>query len=57
MKKTNEKGITLITLVITVIILLILASVGITSGKQTIDMAKYNQFKSELTTIQTKIKR
>lgn len=55
MKKTNEKGITLITLVITVIILLILASVGITSGKQTIDMAKYNQFKSELTTIQTKI--
>ena len=55
MKKTNEKGITLITLVLTIIILLILASIGITSGNQTIDMAKYNQFKSELTTLQTKI--
>ena len=40
MKKTNEKGITLITLVLTIIILLILASIGITSGNQTIDMAK-----------------
>lgn len=55
MKKTNEKGITLVTLVITIIVLSILASIGITSGNQTIDMAKYNQFKSELTTLQTKI--
>ena len=55
MKKTNEKGITLITLIITIIVLSILASIGITSGNQTIDMAKYNQFKSELTTLQTKI--
>ena len=55
MKKTNEKGISLITLVLTIITLTILASIGITSGKLTIDTAKYNQFKSELTTIQTKI--
>lgn len=55
MKKTNEKGITLITLIITIIVLSILAGIGITSGKETIDKAKFNQFKSELTTLQTKI--
>ena len=55
MKKTNEKGITLITLIITIIVLSILASIGITSGKQTKTTAEFNQFKSELTTMQTKI--
>ena len=55
MRKTNENGITLISLIMTIIILSILASIGITSGKQTIDMANYNQFKSELTVLQTKI--
>lgn len=55
MKKTNEKGITLVTLVITIIVLSILASIGITSGKQTKTTAEFNQFKSELTTMQTKI--
>ena len=55
MKKTNEKGITIITLVITIIILLILASIGVNSGKGTIELAKYDKLKNELTIIQTKV--
>lgn len=55
MKKTNENGITLVALVITVIIMLILASVGINTGKGTIEYAKFNKIKSELTILQTKV--
>ena len=55
MKKTNEKGITIITLVITIIILLILASIGVNSGKGTIELAKYDKLRNELTIIQTKV--
>ena len=55
MKKTNENGITLVALVITVIIMLILASVGINTGKGTIEYAKFNKIKSELTLLQTKV--
>ena len=55
MKKTNEKGITIITLVITIIILLLLASIGVNSGKGTIELAKYDKLRNELTIIQTKV--
>ena len=34
-KTNNQKGVTLISLVITIIVLLILAGIGITSGVQT----------------------
>ena len=55
MKKTNENGITLTSLVITTIVLLILASIGIVSGTQNIQSSKYTAFKTELELIQTKV--
>ena len=56
MKKIKEeKGITLMVLVVMIIILLILASVGIISWKQAIDYAAYNEFTSELKVMQTKV--
>ena len=52
--KTKEKGITLIVLVITIILLLILTSIGFIVGKSTIDSAAFTQFKSELKVMQNK---
>ena len=49
----NEKGITLIVLVITIIIIMILASIAIYSGAGTIRYAKYNKAKSEIQVIQS----
>lgn len=53
MKK--EKGITLTSLVITIIILLIIASISVFSGTQTIKYAKWNKAKSEMETVQTQV--
>lgn len=53
MKK--EKGITLISLVITIIILLIIASISVFSGTHTIKYAKWNKAKSEMETVQTQV--
>ncbi len=55
MKKTKEKGVTLITLVITIVLLLIVSSIGIRVGFSTIDSSKFYQFKSELRVLQTRI--
>lgn len=55
MKKTNENGITLMTLVLTIIILLILTSIGTYAGRETIEMAKYDRLRSEMKIIQTKV--
>lgn len=55
MNKTNEKGITLVALVTTIILLLILSTIGVTAGTQTISMANFSQFKQELKIIQTKV--
>lgn len=55
MKKTEEKGVTLIALVTTIVILLILSSIVATSGKSTIDFSKFSQFKDELKILQTKV--
>lgn len=55
MKKTKENGITLVTLVITIIVLLMLTSIGTTAGISTINMAKFNQLKNELQMLQTKV--
>lgn len=54
-KNSNEKGITLIALVITIIILIILASIGINSGLSTIRSSKYIAFKNEMNLLQTKV--
>ena len=53
MKK--EKGITLTSLVITIIILLIIASISVFSGTHTIKYAKWNKAKSEMETVQTQV--
>jgi len=55
MQKSKEKGITMISLVITIVVLIILASIGINSGMPTLDSAKFTQFKNELKVLQTKV--
>lgn len=49
----DKKGVTLIALVITIIVILILASIAIYSGASTIRYAKYNKAKSEIQLIQS----
>lgn len=51
----NSKGITLITLVITVIVIGILASVGTYSGIEVINSSKLTRFTTEMKLIQTKV--
>ena len=55
MKKLNEKGITLIALVITIIILIVLASIGTYAAKETIESARLTKFTSELKIMQYKV--
>ena len=56
MKFKNEKGITLVALVITVIILIILALVSISVSKGIIETTKFESLKTDLLLIQSKIK-
>lgn len=55
MKKTSERGVTLVALVTTVIMILIISSIGITAGNGAISMTKFTQFKEELKILQTKV--
>lgn len=55
MRKTNERGVTLVVLVTTIIILLILSTIGVTSGKSAIEYSNFNKLKSQLTILQTKV--
>lgn len=55
MPKTNEKGITLVALVVTIIMLIIIASIGVNSGYGAIEYAKYNELIAELKIMQTKV--
>lgn len=55
MQDSKEKGITMVALVVTIVILLILLSIGINSGIPTINLAKFTQFKNELKILQTKV--
>lgn len=55
MKKTQEKGVTLVALVITIVALLIILSITVNSGMPTIEISKFNQFKYELKVLQTKV--
>ena len=55
MIKTNERGVTLVALVTTIIILLILSTIGITSGKSAIEFSNFNKLKNQLTVLQTKV--
>lgn len=51
----NEKGITLVSLVIAIIVILILASISIYSATSTLRYAKYNKAKSEIEIIQAQV--
>ena len=53
--KREEKGITLIALVITIALLLILASIGTYSGVNFIKQAKLNKFTTEMKVMQTEV--
>ena len=51
-----EKGITIIALIITIILMLILAGVGIHFGTDAIDKAKLEDIKTDMISIKTKAK-
>ena len=55
MRKINSKGITLISLVITIAVLLILASIATYSGIDVIRQSKLNKFTSEMKVMQTQV--
>ena len=56
MKKIKqEKGVTLAILVVMIIILLILASIGVTSWNQAIEYSNFNEFTAELQVMQSKV--
>ena len=54
-KLKNTKGITLMALVITIIILIILASIGTYSGIQVVKSAQFTAFSTELKIMQTQV--
>lgn len=54
MIRNNQKGITLVVLVITIIVLLILAGITVYTGKGTIKEAKLEALKTNMLLIQTK---
>lgn len=56
MNLNKEKGITVIALIITIIIMLILAGVGIHFGTDAIDKAKIEDIKTDMISIKTKAK-
>ena len=53
--KKNDKAITLIALVITIVILIILSSIAIYSGKEIIESSKLTAFTTELKIMQAKV--
>lgn len=55
MRNINEKGVTLVALIITIIILLILAGVSITIGSFSIDNYKNKTLESEIRMVQTAV--
>lgn len=56
MNLNKENGITIVALIITVIIMIILASVGIEIGTNSIEKAKFEDIKTNMLSIKTKAK-
>ncbi len=52
---THKKGVTLISLVVTILILTILATIGISAGTSTLKNVRINEFNVALKTIQTRV--
>ena len=55
MIKTNEKGITLVALIIIIIILIILTGIGVNYGSSVVETSRFTEFKTELKTIQARV--
>ena len=55
MKSKTQKGVTLVALITTIIVLLILASVAAYSAKGVIESSKFNAFVAELKIMQTQV--
>lgn len=55
MKMKNEKGVTLLSLVIAVIVLSIISGISVTTGVGSIRSAKYTELQTELKVMQAKI--
>lgn len=55
-RETQMKGITLISLVITIIVLLIIAGISVYSGKETIEKAQLESLRTNMLLIQAKAK-
>ena len=56
MNLNNEKAITIIALIITMIIMLILVGVGLHFGNESLDKAKLEDIKTDMSSIKTKAK-
>lgn len=56
MKKANEKGITMVTLVITVIVLIIITAIGVGTGSEIIKRADLQNINTNMMLIQAKVK-
>ena len=56
MNLKNEKGITIVALIITVILMIILAGVGMHFGKEAINKAKLEDIKTDMSSIKTRAK-
>lgn len=56
MKKANEKGITMVTLVITIIVLIIITAIGVNTGTEIIKRADLQNINTNMMLIQAKVK-
>ncbi len=52
---TNENGVTIQALIITIVLLLILVSIGTTAGTSALEYSKYSKLKTEMQLLQTKV--
>ena len=52
---TNENGVTIQALIITIVLLLILVSIGTTAGTSAFEYSKYSKLKTEMQLLQTKV--
>ena len=56
MKIKENKGVTLVALIITIVVLLIIASIGVYSGKETIQKANLEAIRTNMLLIEAKAK-
>lgn len=55
MNKTEEKGVTLVVLVTTIVLILLISSLGTMAGISTLDSVRLSQFKKELKILQVEV--